>query len=307
MTIRQLEVFLAIAHAQSFSRAAEHIHLSQPTLSEHMKELEEELGVPLFIRHSRSVSLTEPGRVFEDYATRVVATLAAGRHAIAELDGLKRGSLVIGASTTPGTYVLPARIAKFREEYPGIAVALRIGNSRAVQERVRDGEVDLAVIGGHVLGPSERCVAAGILDELQLIVPPNYPVKDSSLTPARLARERLLIREEGSATRQATERALREAGITFRPTMELDHTETIKRAVMAGLGVAFVSRYAVEDEVRSGRLRVLPVQRMKIRRHFHVIHDQRRPLSASARAFITFLEANGAAPVPSRTTSRARS
>ena len=296
MTIRQLEVFLAIAHAQSFSRAAERIHLSQPTLSEHMKELEDELGVPLFIRHSRSVSLTEPGRVFEDYATRVVATLAAGRHAIAELDGLKRGSLVVGASTTPGTYVLPARIAKFREEYPGITVALRIANSRTVQERVRDGEVDLAVIGGHVLGPSERCIAAGILDELQLIVPPDYPIKDGVLSPARLARERLLIREEGSATRQATERALREAGVTLRPAMEMDHTETIKRAVMAGLGVAFVSRYAVEDEVRSGRLRALSVQRMKIRRHFHVIHDERRPLSASARAFITFLEANGETP-----------
>jgi DNA-binding transcriptional LysR family regulator len=258
-----------------------------------MKELEDELGVPLFIRHSRSVSLTEPGRVFEDYATRVVATLAAGRQAIAELDGLKRGSLVVGASTTPGTYVLPARIAKFREQYPGITVALRIGNSRAVEERVRDGEVDLAIIGGHVLGPSERCVAAGIVDELQLIVPPDYPVRAGSLPPARLARERMLIREEGSATRQAMERALRQAGVTLKPAMELDHTETIKRAVMAGLGVAFVSRYAVEDEVRSGRLRILPVQRMKIRRHFHVIHDERRPLSASARAFTAFLEANG--------------
>jgi DNA-binding transcriptional LysR family regulator len=199
MTIRQLEVFLAIAHAQSFSRAAERIHLSQPTLSEHMKELEDELGVPLFIRHSRSVSLTEPGRVFEDYATRVVATLAAGRQAIAELDGLKRGSLVVGASTTPGTYVLPARIAKFREQYPGITVALRIGNSRAVEERVRDGEVDLAIIGGHVLGPSERCVAAGIVDELQLIVPPDYPVRAGSLPPARLARERMLIPRRSSA------------------------------------------------------------------------------------------------------------
>ena len=303
MTIRQLEVFLAIAHAQSFSRAAERIHLSQPTLSEHMKELEDELCVALFVRHSRSVSLTEAGRVFEDYATRVVATLAAGRQAIAELDGLKRGSLVVGASTTPGTYVLPARIAKFREQYPGITVALRIGNSRTVEERVRDGDVDLAVIGGHVLGPSERCVAAGIVDELQLIVPPNYPLKDVPLPPARLARERLLIREEGSATRQATERALRQAGVSFRPAMELDHTETIKRAVMAGLGVAFVSRYAVEDEVRGGRLRVLSVQRMKIRRHFHVIHDERRPLSASARAFTAFLEANGGMPGPPRPAS----
>jgi DNA-binding transcriptional LysR family regulator len=293
MTIRQLEVFLAIAHAQSFSRAAERIHLSQPTLSQHMGELEEELGVRLFVRHSRSVSLTEPGRVFEDYATRVVATLAAGKQAIAELGGLKRGSLVVGASTTPGTYVLPGRIARFREQYPGITVTLRIGNSRAVEELVRDGEVDVAVIGGHVLGPSERCVAAGIVDELQLIVPPQHPVKDGTMSRDQLARESLLIREEGSATRQATERALRQAGVTLRPAMELDHTETIKRAVMAGLGVAFVSRYAVEDEVRTGRLRTLSVQRMNIRRHFHVIHDERRPLSASARAFTSFLEANG--------------
>jgi LysR family transcriptional regulator, low CO2-responsive transcriptional regulator len=312
MTIRQLEVFLAIAHAQSFSRAAERIHLSQPTLSEHTKELEDELDVQLFVRHSRSVSLTEAGRVFEDYATRVVATLAAGKHAIAELEGLKHGSLVVGASTTPGTYVLPTRIAKFREQHPGITVALRIGNSRAVQERVRDGEVDLAVIGGHMLGPSERCVAAGILDELQLIVPPNYPVKNGALSPERLARERLVIREEGSATRQATERALRQAGVTLRPAMELDHTETIKRAVMAGLGIAFVSRYAVEDEIRFGRLRALSVQRMKIRRHFHVIHDERRPLSASARAFTAFLEANGensdapSAKAPPRRARRSR-
>jgi len=293
MTIRQLEVFLAIAHAQSFSRAAERIHLSQPTLSEHTSELEDELGVRLFVRHSRSVSLTEAGRVFEDYATRVVATLAAGKHAIAELDGLKRGSLVVGASTTPGTYVLPARIARFRARYPGITVALRIGNSRSVEERVRDGEVDIAVIGGHVLGTGERCLAAGIVDELQLIVPPDYPIKRGAVSRERLSREPLLIREEGSATRQATERALRQAGVTVHPAMELDHTETIKRAVMAGLGVAFVSRYAVEDELRSGRLRALPVQRMKIRRHFHVIHDERRPLSASARAFTSFLEANG--------------
>src|SRR5213592_2413895 len=175
MTIRQLEVFLGVAHAQSFSRAAERIHLSQPTLSEHMRELEDELGVPLFVRHARSVSLSEAGRIFSDYATRVVATLAAGRQALAELDGLKRGSLVIGVSTTPGTYVLPALIARFRKHYPGIAVALRISNSRHVEERVRDGDVELGVIGGHMLGPSERCVAAGIVDELQLIVPPDHP------------------------------------------------------------------------------------------------------------------------------------
>ena len=289
MTIRQLEVFLAVGQAKSFSRAAERIHLSQPTLSEHMRELEAELGVRLFVRHPRSVSLTEAGRVFDDYATRVVATLAAGRQALAELDGLQRGSLVVGASTTPGTYVLPALIARFRDAYPGIDVALRIANSRIVEERVRDGEVDVAVIGGHTLGPGERCVAAGIVDELQLIAGTKQPI-GATISRAKLAQQPLLIREEGSATRQVMERALRQAGIAVRPAMELDHTETIKRAVMAGLGIAFVSRYAIEDEVRAKRLRVVAVDALKIRRHFHVIHDERRPLSASARAFVGFLE-----------------
>jgi len=289
MTIRQLEVFLGVTQAKSFSRAAERIHLSQPTLSEHMRELEEELGVRLFVRHPRSVSLTEAGRIFGDYATRVVATLAAGRQALAELDGLQRGSLVVGASTTPGTYVLPALIARFRDAYPGITVALRIANSRIVEERIRDGDVDVAVIGGHMLGPGERCVTACIVDELQLIVRAKHPI-GAKISGAKLSREPLLIREEGSATRQVTERALREAGIIVRPAMELDHTETIKRAVLAGLGIAFVSRYAIEDEVRARRLRVVAVERLKIRRHFHVIHDERRPLSASARAFVGFLE-----------------
>ena len=295
MTIRQLEVFLAVARAQSFSRAAERIHLSQPTLSEHTRDLENELGVPLFVRRSRSVALTEAGRVFEDYATRVVSTLAAGRQALAELDGLQRGSLVIGASTTPGTYVLPALIARFRTHYPGITIGLRIANSRLVEERLRDGEVDVAVIGGHMLGRSERCVAAGIIDELQLIVPPDHPVTKRTMSRSALARERLLIREEGSATRQVTERALRQAGVAFQPAMELDHTETMKRTVMAGLGVAFVSHFAVADEIRDGRLRSISVERLTMRRHFHVVHDERRPLSASARAFVRFLQDDGTA------------
>ena len=257
-----------------------------------MRELEGELGVRLLVRQARSVSLTEAGRVFADYATRVVATLAAGRQAIADLDALQRGSLVVGASTTPGTYVLPPVIARFRRRHPGIAVALRVASSRVVEQRVRDGEVDVAVIGGHFLGPGERCVAAGIVDELALIVAPDHPAR-TAMSRAQLAREPLLLREEGSATRQVTERALLQAGVTPRVEMELDHTETIKRAVAAGLGVAFVSRYAVEEERRSGRLRVVGVNGLRIRRHFHVIHDERRPLSASARAFIDFLGAEG--------------
>lgn len=296
MTLRQFEVFLAVARARSFRRAADALHLSQPALSQHVRELEGELGTRLFDRLGRTVTLTEAGRLLEEHALRLFATLAGAREAIGELLGLKRGSLLIGGSTTPGIYVLPALIAKFQTRYPGIRVALRIANSRIIEERVRANELDLGVVGGHVLGPGERCLTAGLVDELVLIVPPTHPwARRGSVPPGRLGDERLLMREEGSATRQVTERALDQVGVRFRVAMELDHTEAIKQAAMAGLGVAFVSVHAVEGELASGRLRALRLRGLPIRRHFHVIHHEARALSPAARAFVELLQERGQA------------
>jgi DNA-binding transcriptional LysR family regulator len=291
MTFRQLEAFLAVARERSFGGAARRIHLSQPTLSEHIHELERELGKPLFVRRPRTVMLTEAGRVFEVHAARVMAAADDARSAVAELEALSRGSLLVGASTTPGIYVLPRILAVFQRRYPGIDLALRIANSRVIEERVRADELDLGVVGGHVLGPGERCVAAGLLDELVLIATARHRWGRGAPVSRRvLSTERLLVREAGSATRQVTERALQLAGITPARTMELDHTEAIKQCVMAGLGVAFVSVHAVRDEVRARRLVVVPVRGLRIRRHFHVIHGERRSLTASARAFLALLE-----------------
>ncbi len=294
MTLRQLEVFLAVVREKSFSRAAKKIYLSQPTLSEHVRELERELGRPLFFRHGRTVTLTEAGRVFEKRAVRVVAEVEDARQAIADLDGLGHGSLLIGASTTPGLYVMPGMIARFRAQHPGIELRLQIANSQVIEERVRGRELDLGVVGGHALGPSEECLAAGLLDELLLVVAPGHPwARRRGIKPAQLADQPLLMREEGSATRRVTERALQRAGITFRTVMELDHTEAIKQAVMAGLGVAFVSVHAVQGEVETDRLRALRLRGLRIHRHFHVIHHPGRALSASARAFMQLLEEVG--------------
>jgi LysR family transcriptional regulator, low CO2-responsive transcriptional regulator len=291
MTLRQLEVFLAVIRQKSFSRAAKKIHLSQPTLSEHVSELERELGKPLFFRHGRTVTLTEAGRVFEEHAVRVVSGVEGARQAIADLDGLVHGSLLVGASTTPGLYVMPGVIARFRARHPGIELRLQIANSQVIEERVRGREVDLGVVGGHGVVPGEECLAAGLLDELVLVVGPGHAwARRREVAPAQLADQPLLIREEGSATRRVTERALQRAGITFHPAMELDHPEAIKQAVMAGLGVAFVSVHAVRGEVETGRLRALHLRGVRIHRHFHVIHHQGRTLSASARAFMRLLE-----------------
>ncbi|HSF03943.1 MAG TPA: LysR family transcriptional regulator [Solirubrobacterales bacterium] len=294
MTFRQLEIFLAVAREGSFSLAARKVHLSQPTMSEHVRELERELGKPLFARRGRAVGLTEAGRVLEPYAARVVAAVGDARQAVVEVDGLARGSLLIGASTTPGIYVLPAVIGAFWRRYPGIDLRLEIANSRLIEERIRADELDLGVVGGHGLAPREQCLAAGLLDELVLIASIKHPwAGQRAVAPERLVEERVLVREEGSATRQVTERALQAAGVVLRRTMQLGHTEAIKQAVMAGLGVAFVSRYSIRGEVETRRLAVVTMKGLRVQRHFHVIHNERRGLQASARAFMALLETSG--------------
>jgi DNA-binding transcriptional LysR family regulator len=290
-TLRQFEVFLAVAKAGSFRAAAEAIHVSQPALSQHVAEMERELGTRLFDRLGRKVALTEAGRVLEDHGHRLFASLASAREAVADLSGLKRGSLVLGASTTPGIYVLPGVIATFQARHPGVTLSLRIANSALIEEQIRENELDLGVVGGHPLRLGEKCVAAGLLDELVLIVPPSHPwARRREIQPSLLEGERLLVREEGSATRQVTERALQRAGGHIKASMELGHTEAIKQAVIAGLGIAFVSIHAIRGELEVGRLRAVRLKGLRIQRHFHIIHNEARTLSASARAFIELLK-----------------
>src|SRR5262245_44298809 len=306
-TMRQLEVFLAVARAGSFRRAAERVHLSQPALSQHVGELERGLGARLFDRRGRTVSLTEAGRILEDHALRMFATLASAREAIADLAGDGRGSLVIGASTTPGLYLMPALMSAFERDHPGISVDLRIANSRVIEQQVRANELDLGVVGGHGLGPGEECLAAGMLDELVLIVPPGHAwAHRARVAPSVMQEERLLMREDGSATRQVTERALQQTDVKIGRILVLDHTEAIKQAVMAGLGVAFVSIYAVRGELDTGRLARARLRGLDIQRHFHVIHNDARALTARAKAFITALQSWGPRAIPGRMPDRRR-
>jgi len=304
MTLRQLQVFLAVAREKSFSQAAKTIHSSQPTMSEHVAELELELGKKVFFRRGREVTLTEAGRVLERYAASAILAVESARQAVDDLDGLGQGSLMIGASTTPGIYVMPGIIANFRGRHPGVELKLQIANSRVIEDRIKARELDLGVVGGHAVGPGEECLAVGFSDELLLIVSPRHAwARRRYIAPEALAREPLLMREEGSATRSVTERALQRAGIRFQVAMELDHTEAIKQAVMAGLGVAFVSIYAVRGELATRRLHALRLRGTRVQRHFHVIHHEARRITASARAFMEVLAQSGRRPavLPGRT------
>jgi DNA-binding transcriptional LysR family regulator len=300
VTLRQFEVFLAVARARSFRRAAEGFHLSQPALSQHVRELEAELGARLFDRLGRAVHLTEAGRILEDHASRLFASLADARREIAELHGLQRGSLAIGASTTPGIYVLPGVLGVFRQRHPAIEITMQLGNSEQVEAQVRAGGLDLGVIGDRGRSAAQTGVAARVEDELVLVVPPAHPwARRRDIRPEDLTDQPLLLREPGSATRLVTERTLAAAGVAYRPGMVLPHTEAIKQGVLAGLGVAFVSVYAIRGEQASGRLRALRIRGLRIVRHFHLIHHERRRVSAAARTFIELL-ASGAPGRPAR-------
>jgi DNA-binding transcriptional LysR family regulator len=185
MTLRQLEVFLAVAREKSFSLAAKKIHSSQPTLSEHVSELETELGKPLFFRRGRRriVAVTEAGRVFAEFAERAISAIEDGRQALADLDGLTHGSLLIGASTTPGLYVLPRIIAAFRTKYPGVDVKLQIANSQAIEGRVRERELDLGIVGGHALRPGEECLTSGMRESWFSLSRPSTHGLDVGTSP----------------------------------------------------------------------------------------------------------------------------
>ena len=307
MTLRQFEVFLAVARARSFRRAGEALHLSQPALSQHVRELETALGARLFDRLPRSVALTDAGRVLAEHATRLFVTLADARQAIQDLQGLERGSLTIGASTTPGIYVLPRLLGAFRQRYPGIQLTLHLGNSEGIERRVRASELDLGLVGGHQACPGEACLNAGLPDELRLVVPPRHRwASGREVAPERLMDEPLLMREVGSATRELTERTLRAAGVRYRDGLVLEHPEAIKQAVLAGLGVAFLSIHTVHGEVATGRLHALRLRGLRLVRHFHLLHHEARTLSASARAFRELLDTAGAAGLGAGSPGRAR-
>jgi DNA-binding transcriptional LysR family regulator len=224
------------------------------------------------------------------------ATLTDARQAIADLQGLQRGALAIGASTTPGIYVLPGVLGAFRQRYPAVEVSLNIANSKQIVARVHAGEFDLAVVGHRDTNPADASLATCVEDELVLVVGPTHAwAGRHHIAPAELATQPLLLREPGSATRLVTEQALTSAGVAYRPGMILPHTEAIKQGVIAGLGVAFVSICAMQEEQVTGRLRPLRVRGLRIVRTFHLIHHERRSLSTAGRAFTELFAMAGTA------------
>jgi len=285
MNLNHLAIFHAVAQERSVTLGAERLHISQPAVSKQLQELERSLGVPLFDRLPRGVRLTEAGELLEVYARRLFAVEAEAEGALAELRGLERGSLSVGASLTIGGYLLPDILARFNKKYPGIELKVQMANTDEVQERLLGGELDVALTEGFVDHPE---LEADTFDEdtMVVIAPPYHPIlAETPVTAARLCEEQFIMREEGSGTRAVVERAFAAKDLTLRSVMSLGSIEAIKRTVAAGVGLAMVSGLSVVLEVEAGKVVTVPISDLTVRRPLHRLYLRGRHRSHAAKAF----------------------
>lgn len=291
MNLNHLAIFRAVAEEGGVSRGAERLMISQPAVSKQLRQLEKSIGVALFDRRPGGVKLTEAGDLLLGYARRLFAVEAEAEQAISQYRGITRGRLSLGASMTVGVYLLPERVASFRQAFPDIEIIWELGNTHQVQEMLLSGGLDLGLTEGFVES-SDLVAEVFRNDELIPIARPDHPlVRDRhSVTLETFLRQPLIMREEGSGTREVILRALEEKGFKeIQPSLEVASTEAIKKAVAAGLGVAFVSHLAIDAEIAAKQLVHVPIAGFNIRRPLHRVELRGKARTPAVEAFIALL------------------
>jgi DNA-binding transcriptional LysR family regulator len=272
----RLVVFRAVAEQSSFRKAAEELYLTQPAVSFQIKALEEDIGVQLFDRTGAHIVLTEAGKVLLRYSQRANALFVEAEHEIAALSGDHAGQLALGASTTIAQYILPRLLGSFTREHPRVHPTMISGNTEQIVEAVESLRIALGLIEGPARSRAIKSEPF-LEDELLLIVPAAHEWAElESISCAEIGSAPMLMREHGSGTRRVVEMALEKHGLkrsSLRIVMELDSTEAIKSAVEAGLGVGFVSRWAMAKDLRLGTyFKIVEVAGLCIKRNFSVAY-----------------------------------
>ena len=296
VSVRQLEVFVAAARDASFARAAERLNLSPAGVSFQIKKLEGMTGLALFERVGRRAVLTEPGQALLAHATTIMQSLRNADQALAALNGVSGGRVRIGIVST-AKYIVPHMLARFQAEHRGVAIHLRDGNRREILEALARSEIDLAVSGRP---PEEADVAAEAFagHPSVLIAGAGHPLARSHrLTLSALADVPFIAREDGSGTRQMMDRTFQAANVRVSVAMTTSSNETIKQAVMAGMGIALISRHTVGLELALGLLKELPVDGTPVWRSWFAVHRRTMPLLPIHARLRDFLLQNGQAVI----------
>ncbi|OIP70698.1 MAG: LysR family transcriptional regulator [Oscillatoriales cyanobacterium CG2_30_44_21] len=290
-TLDQLRILKAIAAEGSFKRAADSLYVSQPAVSLQVQHLERQLDVPLFDRGGRRAQLTEAGQLLLAYGDRILSLCQETCRAIEDLQNLNGGTLIIGASQTTGTYLMPQMIGLFRKKYPEVSVQLHIHSTRRTSWSVANGQVDLAIIGGEI--PADLLDSLEITpyaeDELALILPTSHPLAQvGDLSIEELYKLQFITLDSQSTIRKAIDRVLLDSSVDPRQltiAMELNSIEAIKNAVQAGLGAAFLSVTAIEKELQMGALQQVRIEGVTIKRMLLQIRNPNRYRSKATEAF----------------------
>ncbi|SHI17365.1 LysR family transcriptional regulator [Pollutimonas bauzanensis] len=292
-TVRQLDTFLEIARAGSVSKAAARLHVTQPAVSMQLRQLEEALGVPLVETVGRNIRLTDAGREVEQIALAAVAQLRQLDDTAADLRGLRRGKIDLGIVGT-AKYFVPMLLVHFRKHYPGIDIALQIHNREHMLNLLQRNELDLVIMGS--VPATLDCVSAVFAtNPLGIVSAPGHVLSRRKQAPLDILNDvDFVVREKGSGTRVAMERLLADNHITPRIVMEMPSNESIKQAVMAGMGLTFLSLRTVRRELAAGHLALLDIKGLPLVRNWHVAHLRSKRLAPAALMFKEFLVSSAA-------------
>jgi LysR family transcriptional regulator, low CO2-responsive transcriptional regulator len=299
-TFRQLRVFTEVARELSFAKAARTLHLTPPAVTMQVKDLEAQIGLALFERQGRQVSLTTPGEYMLVYARKLLATLKDAEDAAARLKRAEAGMLAIGMVST-AKYFLPRLLAQFRQEHPHVEIRLAEGNREQLVRLLQANEVDIAVMGRPPRELATRAEPFAAHPHV-FVAAPDHPLArhEGELDTESLRAQEFILREEGSGTRAALEQFLADARVEPRVAMEMASNETIKQAVIAGMGVSFLSLHTLELELQHGLIALLDVRGAPVLRAWNVVHTQSKVLSPAAEAFRYFMLERGESYLASR-------
>lgn len=292
--LKHLETFCRVAKLKSFSKAAEDLFLTQPTVSGHILSLEKSLSLKLFDRTNREVQLTQAGQILLKYASTIMSTQKELLNALSEYSQGIRGELSIGASTIPGEYLLPKLIGDFKKKRPNSLISLKIADTKEVVQYILKFNVEFGIIGAMLNHPSlqyEKFEG----DEIIVISPPHYPFQIQKKRPTLkdLLKEPWIIREEGSGTQMTVEKALKRIGMSlkqFNVVMEMGSTLSVKEGVKARLGLAFISKRAVQEELEGNLLSQIEINGIEpISRQIYIVSHRGRTISPLGKEFLQFL------------------
>lgn len=291
MDIHQLKVFASVFKNKGFSRASEELYLTQPTVSDHIRTLEEELGCKLFDRLGRTIIPTKEAEVLYMHAVEIIEKADAIKDVLGRFKKEITGEVIIGASTIPGTYLIPSIMADFQKKHPSISFQIMISDSKGIVERVLRHELLIGIVGAR-LSNTHIAYAPFMEDELIAVSSPSL-INKNKLTLNELIGYPMILREEGSGTRRETEKILENEGVALKDIKIagiFGSTDAIKQAVKAGMGISIVSKLSVKDELKFKLLKEIKIAGVEMKRKFHIVSHKKRTLPLAYNLFLEHIK-----------------